>query len=336
MPVKSHSRLQEIVAAARRLDASDIHLAEHEPAAFRIDGAICTLDNEPLTSTEIQNIIHSILDARSKRLLRLRGEVDLATSFDQRTRLRCHLYRANGSARMAIRLLPESIPDASQLGLPAFFLEELPQKHGLLLFSGATGSGKTTALAASLSSLNERCARHILTLEDPIEYLLPSKRSRITQREIGRDVKSFDEGIHGALRADPDVLAIGELRNATVIAGALRAAETGHLVMATMHSYDAVGAVDRIIDSQGGNTQAVRAQLAAVLSGVITLRLFPKNGGGRVLATEVLIGTDAVRACIREGRTHQLPNAIATGRALGMRTMESHIAELRIRGEIAA
>jgi twitching motility protein PilT len=223
-----------------------------------------------------------------------------------------------------------------ELGLPSAVSALAQRASGLALFTGPTGCGKTTALAALVDRINRSCERHVVTVEDPIEYVHRSIRSVVTQCQIGRDVGDFAEALRGFMRADPDVIVIGEMRDRATIEAALTAAETGHLVLATLHTNDAAQTVDRIVDAFPPDAHGqVRSQLAAVLAGIAALRLVRREGGGRRAAAEVMVGTDAVRALIREGKTHQLRNAIVTGRAHGMQTLETHLSELVMRGEIA-
>jgi twitching motility protein PilT len=323
-------RVPEILAAGRRLNASDIHLSSGEPARFRIDGALQVLDSEPVTLAEIDALQHALIGPAQRRRLRIRGEVDAGCTLAPYGRFRVHAYRALGGAALTLRLFSNTIPEPAALGLPLSLGTQLASMRGLVLIAGRTGSGKTTALASYLNALNQEYPLHILTIEDPIEYVIPSARSRVTQREVGVDTPSFDTGIYGALRSDPDIIAIGELRDARVTQAALRAADTGHLVLATIHSHDTTGAIERIYDMFGRSNEGLRGQLASALSAVLALRMMPIEGGGRRVATELLFATDAVKSMIRDGKTHHVANAIATGRSNGMHSMESRIAEYRM------
>jgi twitching motility protein PilT len=249
---------------------------------------------------------------------------------------RVHAWRHASGIRVAIRLLQEGVPTFETLGLPSSVIAFTQLHSGLVLFAGPTGSGKTTALAAILDHLNQTSERVIVTVEDPIEYLHVSRRSMVTQCEVGRDVADYREALHGFLRADPDVIFIGELRDRVTMEAALGVAETGHLVFATLHTSDAAQTIDRLVDAFEPHAHAqVRSQLATTLAGIVALRLVTRNGRrGRCAAAEVLIATDAVRALIREGKSHQLRNAIVTGRQVGMQTLESHLTELVMRGEV--
>jgi twitching motility protein PilT len=239
--------------------------------------------------------------------------------------------------RVVVRLLAQAVPQLADLGLPPTIASFAQAPLGLVLFTGPTGSGKTTALAALIDRINREGERNIVTVEDPIEYVHTPIRSIVTQCEIGRDVADFARALRGVLRADPDVILIGEMRDRETIAAALTAAETGHLVFATLHTNDTAQTIDRIIDAFPSEAQAqIRAQLAAVLLATVGLRLVPRSrGSGRRAAAELLVATDAVRNLIREGKTHQLRNAIVTGRGAGMQTLEAHLSELVARREIA-
>jgi twitching motility protein PilT len=221
--------------------------------------------------------------------------------------------------------------------LPAIVATFTTRTNGLIVFTGPTGSGKTTALAALIDRLNRTTERVVVTVEDPVEYVHEPVRSVIAHCEIGRDVENYATALHGFMRADPDVILVGEMRDRSTMEAVLSAAETGHLVLSTLHTIDAAQTVDRIIDAFASDTQSqIRTQLASTLLAIISLRLVPlRNGDGRVAATEILIGTDAVRAMIREGKTHQLRNAISTGRAAGMRTLETSLSDLVVRGTIS-
>ncbi len=250
--------------------------------------------------------------------------------------LRAHAFGTSAGCALAIRLLHETVPTLDSLHLPEVVRTLAAQDRGLIIISGPTGSGKSTSLAALVGEINTSGARRIVTIEDPIEYRFKSARSLITQREIGVDALSFSSAILGALRADPDVIMLGEMRDGETMRAALTAAETGHLVLTTLHTGHAVQTIDRIIDAFSGQEQGqVRAQLAHTLVAVVSQRLLPrKHERGRRAAVEILIVTDAVRAMIRDSRTHLIPNAMATGRHLGMQTLEHHLTELVFGNEV--
>jgi twitching motility protein PilT len=329
-------RIHDLLRAARARGATDVHFGGPDRPAMRVDGRLAALDTPPLDDSVVRDFLSTTLAAEQLGRLDQRGSADGAsTRGADGAPYRVHAYRHAGGLRVAIRLLADSIPSLDQLGLPAVVATFGQRPAGLVLFTGPTGSGKTTALAALIDRINRSSERNVVTIEDPVEYVHVPVRSLITHCEIGRDVDDFAEALRGFLRADPDVILIGEMRDRATIGAALTAAETGHLVLATLHTNDAAQTVDRIVDSFPADAHGqVRTQLAAVLAGIVGLRLVARRATGRRAAAEVLIGTDAVRALIREGKTHQLRNTIVTGRAAGMQTLETHLSELVARGEI--
>ncbi len=331
-------RANDLVRAARARGASDLHLGGADRPAIRIDGRLIGLDAAPLDDESIRAFLTGVLSGEQLARLDACGGGDGAAARGaDGAPYRVHAYRHAGGLRVAVRLLAERVPSLDALGLPAAVAAFSERTAGLVLFTGPTGSGKTTALAALIDRVNRTSARNVVTVEDPVEYVHTPARSLITHCEIGRDVADYAEALRGVLRADPDVILIGEMRDRATMEAALTAAETGHLVFATVHTNDAAQTVDRVVDAFPPDAHAqIRTQLAAVLAGIVALRLIPRRDGrGRRAAAEVLAGTDAVRALIREGKTHQLRNAIVTGRAAGMQTLETHLAELVVRGEIA-
>ena len=331
-------RIHELVRTARGRGATDVHFGGGERPALRIDGHLVFVESAP---PDVPAVRAFLADALSNdQLARLDG---LGAADGAVTRAldgapyRVHAYRSAGGLRVAIRLLAERVPSLEQLGLPAV-VATLAQRHtGLVLFTGPTGSGKTTALAALIDRINRTSERNIVTVEDPVEYTHLPVRSLVTHCEIGRDAGDYAEALRGFLRADPDVILVGELRDRATMEAALTAAETGHLVFATLHTNDAAQTIDRIVDAFAADAHAqVRSQLAGVLAAVVALRLVPRSdGAGRRAAAEVLVATDAVRALIREGKTYQIRNTIVTGRGAGMQTLETHLSELVMRGEVA-
>ncbi|MGZ3548831.1 MAG: type IV pilus twitching motility protein PilT [Vulcanimicrobiaceae bacterium] len=322
---------------ARLRNASDVHLSSRSAPVFRTDGVLETQSTSAPSNDEIQLIAHSLLDEGGLEKLHRCGDASTTFRDDELGAFRIHAYRATSGLSLAIRLLARTVPSLESLHLPAVVGTFARKPNGLVLFAGPTGSGKTTALAALVDSINRSEAKHLITIEDPVEYEHESMRSLITHREVGKDVGSFADAIYGALRSDPDVILVGEMRDPATMHAALTAAETGHLVLATLHTGDAPQTIDRIISVFTGDTQEqVRTQLAQTLIGVVCLRLLRRSAGqGRRSAAEVLVATDAVRALIRDGKTHQLRNAIATGRQAGMQTLESHLSELVMRREVA-
>lgn len=329
--------LSDAVRFARSKNASDLHVEAGAPAAVRIDGVLQRVDEAPLSSIDVEAFAAELLDGRTMRLGE--GDVSVAWSDGELGTLRGHVFRSLTGIAVAVRLFPRSIPTLESLDLPAS-VTELGERHrGLMLIAGPTGSGKSTTLAAVVDRINARAAKRIVTIEDPIEYRHCNRRSFVTQREIGRDTPSLEAALYGVLRSDPDVIVVGELRDGGAVRAALTAAETGHLVLATVHTGDAPQTVARVVDAfEGAAAAQVRAQLAGVLLGVTCQRLVRRaDGNGRRAVVEVMVATEGVRNLIRDGKTHQLANAIATGRQHGMQTMAQHAAELlRTRRILAA
>jgi twitching motility protein PilT len=330
-------RIEELLAGGRARGASDVHFGGRARAALRIDGRLRVLDEEALTDAEVAEFLAARFSPETLGELAEHGSATAAGRAPNIGPHRIHAYRQTGGVRVVVRLLAQAVPQLADLGLPPTIASFAQAPLGLVLFTGPTGSGKTTALAALIDRINREGERNIVTVEDPIEYVHTPIRSIVTQCEIGRDVADFARALRDALREDPDVLLVGEMRDPETIGLALTAAETGHLVFATLHTNDTAQTIDRIIDAFPSEAQAqIRAQLAAVLLATVGLRLVPRSrGSGRRAAAELLVATDAVRNLIREGKTHQLRNAIVTGRGAGMQTLEAHLSELVARREIA-
>ena len=330
-------RLHDLMRIARERDASDIHLALGEPPALRIDGALTRLVSAPLEAFELDYFTAELLAEGALGRLRECGDADGVVRDAELGTFRVHAFRAEGQIRFAVRLIGRTIPTLEALELPAALHAFAERRAGLALFVGPTGSGKSTALAALIDRINRTDARHIVTVEDPVEYRHAPLRSSIAHRELGTDFSDYASAIRSALRANPDVIAIGELRDLATMRAALSAAETGHLVLSTLHTSDAASGVDRIVDAfEASARHEARAILAQTLIGIASLRLIPRERvAGRRAAVEILIATDAVRALIREGKTHQLRNAIVTGRNAGMQTLEAHLSDLVARGDVA-
>lgn len=320
--------LIDAVRFARSKNASDLHVEAGAPAAVRVDGVLTPIDGIPLSASDVEALAGELFGVRP--MLAERGDVSVAWCDEELGTLRGHAFRSLAGLALAVRLFPRSIPTLESLDLPASVMEFAEAPRGLVLIAGPTGSGKSTTLAALVDRINARAAKRIVTIEDPIEYRHHNRRSFVSQREIGRDTPSLETALHGVLRCDPDVIVVGELRDGGAVRAALTAAETGHLVLATVHTGDAPQTVDRIVDSfEGAAAAQVRAQLAGVLLGVTCQRLVRRaDGKGRRAIAEVMVGTEGVRNLIRDGKTHQLANAIATGRRHGMQTLAQHAAEL--------
>ena len=327
------SVIDQLVEKAREDGASDIHLICGLPPKYRKDGQLEDMFPKVLTAEDCEHIAR-LLAGDSYREMAEIGELDLADTYAG-SRCRVHIFRQQGVPSVALRLLREKIPDLTTLGLPPAALE-LPNQHkGIILVTGETGSGKSTTLAAMLDYINHHRKSHIVTLEDPIEYLYKPDLCAINQREIGKDTRSFADGLRASLREDPNVILIGEMRDAETIETAITAAETGHLVFGTLHSGSASDAVDRIVQVfPEGMQPQIRLQLSMTLQAVLTQQLVPKKTGGRVLAVELMIVTDAIRNLIRAGNTPQIANAIATSSAIGGQTMDQALVRLVRSGQI--
>lgn len=322
-----------LIQESRRLGASDLHMTVGGAPMVRLDGYLQQLVPTPVTAAQLAEFV-ALLPDYTRQLLERRGEVDCAWRWG-RERYRLNIYRQREQYAMAVRLLNNVVPECEALGMPPALQAVTELSQGLVLIVGPTGSGKTTTLAALVQRINATRAVHIVTLEDPIEYEYPAGQSLIHQREIGRDTTSFARGLRAALREDPDVILVGELRDSETMAIALTAAETGHLVLATLHTQDVTSSVNRIVDGLQQNQQLVRSQLAESLAVVASQRLLARaDGQGRVAAYEVLVATDAVRHLIREGQVHQLQSYLQTGARNGMVTMEESVKFLRRTGII--
>jgi twitching motility protein PilT len=330
-------KLEMLLKEAVARGATDLHLTCGLPPYIRKNGQLEPLGSEPaLDADMIRELVRQVIPDQTRELLSTRGEVDFSWGIPSVGRFRVNAYRQRGSIAAAIRLIPYQIPSLEQLGMPQVVGELARKKRGLVLVTGPTGSGKSTTLAALVDKINSVRRCHILTLEDPIEYLHSHKQSIVNQREIGSDSDSFAPALRAALRQDPDVILVGEMRDLETIATAITAAETGHLVLATVHTKDAPGAVERIIDVfPPHQQQQVRVQLASTLVAVVAQQLLPKTGGGLVAAVEVLVATGAVRNLIREGKTYQLPMTIQTGGSFGMRSMDQALRQLHSQGKIS-
>ena len=327
--------INDCIAAARRSGASDIHLVCGLPPRCRVDGTLRDMEGAPLTAADCLEAARALAGEDFPRLEEA-GEVDLAATLSG-VRCRLNLFRQQGCYSAAIRLLRDRIPALEELGLPPAVPGFLDLGRGLVLITGETGSGKSTTLAALLQRLNETRPLHLLTLEDPVEYRYPAGRCVINQREVGRDTMNFAAGLRAALREDPDVILVGELRDLDTIETALTAAETGHLVFATVHTQSAADSVDRIVDVfPAGRQHQIRLQLSMTLRAVLSQRLLPRQDGpGRVLCCEVMQVDNAIRNLIREGKTPQIRNAIQTSGAMGNILMERAVQDLFQSGVIS-
>jgi twitching motility protein PilT len=320
----------EVLLQVMERQASDLHLTAGSPPMIRQDGKLHALDYPPLTPQTTREVIYSILTNDQRQKLETEWQIDLAYSIPARARFRVNAYFQRASLSAAFRLIPHDMPSLGDLGLPPVIKDFTKKPRGFVLVTGPTGSGKSTTLAAMLDLINEVRHEHILTIEDPIEFLHRHKRCIINQRELGADAQTFGLGLKAALRQDPDVILVGEMRDLETISTALTAAETGHLVFATLHTQDTAQTVDRIVDVfPPEQQQQVRVQLSVALEGIVTQQLLPKaDGQGRLCACEILVPTPAVRNLIREGKTHQIYSALQTGGQFGMQTMDAALAQL--------
>src|SRR5918911_2184526 len=317
-------------------DASDLHLTAGAPPMVREHGSLVPLDYPKMTPQLTREVVYSILTNDQRQRLENDWQVDLAYSIPNKGRFRVNAYFQRASVGAAFRLIPSSMPTLASLGLPPVLEDFTKKPRGFVLVTGPTGSGKSTSLAAMLDLINDTRHEHILTIEDPIEFLHKHKKCIVNQRELGADAQSFGLGLKAALRQDPDVILVGEMRDLETISTALTAAETGHLVFATLHTQDTSQTVDRIVDVfPPEQQQQVRVQLSVSLQGIVTQQLLPTaDGQGRTVATEVLVPTPAVRNLIREGKTHQIYSALQTGASHGMQTMDASLVELVRMGKI--
>lgn len=331
--------MSEIISLAQRQRASDIHLVAGIPIRIRVDGRLRNLDENVLTHDDCEAYARD-LSNHYEDISHI-GEQDLAIGFPDGTRCRVNLFRQQGNVSAAIRILNNHIPAFEELGLPSNIASFADFKQGIVLITGETGSGKSTTLATLLDKINHSQDKHIITLEDPIEYIYTPDRCIINQREVGQDTRSYADGLKSILREDPDVILIGEMRSLDTIETALIAAETGHLVFATLHTNSAADTVDRIVDVFPAGQQAqIRMQLSMSLQAVVCQQLLPHmSGRGRVLATEVMIANGAIRNLIREGKTPQIANAISTSGSEGNHLMDSSLISLfkqrKITSEVA-
>jgi twitching motility protein PilT len=316
--------------------ASDLHLTVGRPATARRDGVLVPFDGvSPLTPAETERVVRSLLTLEQQHELEHESQIDFSFGLEGVGRFRANAYKQKATYALALRVIPFRVRTLEELGAPAAAHELLDRPYGLVLVVGPTGSGKSTTLAAMIDRINETKPLHILTIEDPVEYLHNHKVAMVNQREVGTDVNHFLDGLRSALREDPDVILLGEMRDLDSISITLTLAETGHLVFATLHTNDAAQALDRIVDVfPAERRDQIQIQLAGTLQGVISQRLLPAIGGGRVAAYEVLMANDAVRNLVREGKSRQLRNAMISGQQEGMQTIEMDLARLVSSGMI--
>ncbi len=325
--------LQEVIDQR----ASDLHLEVGLPPMLRVDGRLQPVANtKPIDVETAERLIFSILDEQQKEILLKDKEFDFSFSFGDLGRFRVNAFHEKGNLAAAMRLIPNEIPTLSELGLPSVVSTFADFPRGLVLVTGPTGSGKSTTLAALIDKINSERAEHIITIEDPIEFTHKSKRSVVAQREVHYDTYSFSAALRSVLREDPDVVLIGEMRDLETISAAVTIAETGHLVLATLHTNSASQSIDRMVNVFPPHQQPqIKAQLGNILQAICSQRLIPAIGGGRIVAAEILIANPAVRNIIREGKSHQLDQVIQTGAKEGMQSMDYTLARLVQEGQIS-
>ncbi|HSW99278.1 MAG TPA: type IV pilus twitching motility protein PilT [Candidatus Saccharimonadales bacterium] len=330
-------RIEVLLEEVVKKKASDLHLQVGLPPMIRVDGTLMPVASaDVLTDEAVETLIFAILDEDQKQILLKDKEFDFSFAFGDLGRFRVNAFHERGNLAAALRLIPNEILTIEQLGLPPIVSKFADYPRGLVLVTGPTGSGKSTTLAAMIHKINMERANHIITIEDPIEYTHRSKKSVIVQREVHYDTYSFSAALRSALREDPDVVLIGEMRDLETIASAITIAETGHLVFATLHTNSAAQSIDRMIDVFPPHQQPqIRSQLSNILMSIVSQRLIPVIGGGRVAAAEILIATPAVRNIIREGKTHQLEAVIQTGTEFGMQSMDKTLVNLVHNGTIS-
>jgi twitching motility protein PilT len=315
--------------------ASDLHICQNSEPIIREDGRLVKLHFEKFSSQHTQRMMYDIISDENINKFETTLELDFSYQLPRRARFRVNLYREKGAVAAAFRLIPQKIPTVEQLNLPPILKVFCERPRGLVLVTGPTGSGKSTSLAAMINHINENHAHHIITIEDPIEYLHEHKQCIINQREVGSDTKSFLNALRGSLREDPDILLVGEMRDMETISLAITAAETGHLVFATLHTNNAAESIDRMIDVfPPGQQEQIRVQLSNNLVAIVSQQLMKKLGGGRIPANEIMIASPAIRNLIREAKTHQIPSTIQTSGNVGMFTMDQCLRDLYLKGLI--
>ena len=329
-------QIHELTALARNSKASDIHISEGLPLMFRIDGHLAEAPVQ-LSAAETRSLILSLMDeAHREAITSERIDADFALVAPDGTRSRVNVFYQQGRAAATLRLLNDSIPTLEELAMPPVLTKLADEPRGLILVTGPTGSGKSTTLAAMIDHINKTRSDHIITIEDPIEYVYQGRCSLIHQREVGADVRSFASALRSALREDPDVILIGEMRDLETVSLAIRAAETGHLVIGTLHTKSAPRTIDRVVDVFPAEEKSmVRSMLSESLQSVISQTLLKKVGGGRVAAHEIMIGTPAIRNLIREDKVAQMYSSIQTGQNAGMQTLDQNLQELVKRGMVS-
>ena len=327
----------ELLKQAKEMGASDLHITVGTPPKVRINGKLTTLDFPRMMPPDTMAAVMEVMNDHQREVFEEKGEIDMSYAVPEMGRFRVNAFKQRGTAAMAIRLVGTTVPDAASLGIPDSVVDLYSKKRGLILVTGPTGSGKSTTLAALIDQVNQHRECHVITLEDPIEFLHRHNKSMVNQREVGLDTSSYTDALRAALREDPDVILVGEMRDFETMSVAITAAETGHLILSTLHTSSAADTVDRVIDVfPPHQQQQVRIQFSNVLTAVVCQQLIPKaDGSGRVAAFEVLLANPAVRNLIREGKSHQLLSVIQTNRKEGMISMDESIMQLYEAGKIS-
>ncbi|MFA7682470.1 MAG: PilT/PilU family type 4a pilus ATPase [Candidatus Peribacteraceae bacterium] len=326
---------QTLFTAAAKEHASDVHIIVGHPPLLRIDGKLVEHGKEKVTKAGAERFVRTVLGAKQFDVLKDRREIDVSYGISNGVRLRVNCHYERGNLGLAARLIPTEIPSLQDIGFTDVMRDLCTLSEGLILFTGPTGAGKSTSMAAMIQHINTQRATSIVTLEDPIEFLFPAGKSAIRQRQYGEDFRSFSEALKRVLRQDPNIIMVGEMRDIETIAAALTLAETGHLILATLHTPNAVQTIDRIIDVfPSHQQQQIRTQLSYSLKAVVAQRLVPRNGGGRIAVREMLLSTPAVSNIIRDNRLQELSSVIQSNRAMGMCTFESEAKRLLKEEEI--
>ena len=328
--------ITELLAFSAKNGASDLHLSAGLPPIIRVDGDVRRVNVAALTHEDVHDMVYDIMNDKQRKDFEEFLETDFSFEIPGLARFRVNAFNQNRGAAAVFRTIPSKVLTLAELGAPEIFKELCDNKRGIILVTGPTGSGKSTTLAAMMDFLNDNIYEHILTVEDPIEFVHESKKCLVNQREVHRDTLGFNEALRSALREDPDIILVGELRDLETIRLALTAAETGHLVFGTLHTSSAAKTIDRIIDVfPAAEKDMVRSMLSESLRAVISQTLLKKNGGGRIAAHEIMIGTPAIRNLIREGKVAQMYSSIQTGQGIGMQTLDQNLLKLLEKGLIA-
>ncbi len=328
--------LRELLEQMVKMGASDLHLTVGAPPVVRVDGKLQRLSYDILTSEQTKKLCYSMLNEKQKLKFEQNSELDFSFGIESMSRFRCNVFMQRGNIAVVLRQIPYKVRTFEELGLPKVVSEFANLPRGLVLVTGPTGSGKSTTLAAIIDKINKERAVHIITVEDPIEYLHRHQQALVNQREVFSDTNSFASALKYALREDPDVVLVGEMRDLETIEAAISISETGHLAFATLHTNSASESINRIVDSFPTNQQEqVRVSLSFTLQAIVSQTLIPKIGGGRVLAMEIMVVTPAIRALIRDDKVHQMYSMIQSGQKFGMKTMNQSLAELYLNRKIS-